>query len=268
MINFAQMVQRYEVNTSVSVEKKTFMEFPAITVCNKNIIHCQHLFDMILDCEYDPDNHCQKWDVYRNLYEISNCKTSPGVAKDGKSVCKGHNASEMVIIPSFDMGKQKSIHLTDWYVLLSTDEMKQLSHQPQDFIVHCVYSYMNITSCSHLKEIGGTKIFSSTKGVCYSFNLKEYLPDDPRNRLTKVYKEQKLLEAILMEHEDGHDAPSMIQFQSGPIQGLELIFNVEGYYYIFLISILRCTAVGQELGRRFENQDVQILLGNTCMQLV
>ena len=44
----------YETNTRITFETgtafKTKMGFPSVTVCNTNRIHCEHLYDAIINC--------------------------------------------------------------------------------------------------------------------------------------------------------------------------------------------------------------------------
>ena len=64
------------------------------------------------------------------------------------------------------------------------------------------------------------------KGVCYSFNLKEYFPDDLREAL-KNDKPTNFLE-VMFQEEDINGVRSPQQFYPGPTVGLELVLNVEG----------------------------------------
>ena len=207
-------IQKYEVNTSVNVEKRSFLKFPAITICNKNLIHCQHLFDMIVECE---NISCQRWELYCNIYVTGNC--TQVVPDDGNPVCNGHKPEITLIDKSpydskLDVARQFSV----WYTHLNTDEMKKLAHQPQELIVECKFSMINTTLCNHFTTSGGTRIFSPTRGVCYSLNLREYFPLDLKESL-KSDVNKYLFETLETD-----------MFYAGPLMGLQLVLNIQGKY--------------------------------------
>ena len=79
--------------------------------------------------------------------------------------------------------------------------------------------------CKHFKKNGGTPLFSATKGVCYSLNLREYFPNDLIESLKA--ENRTSIEKVFME-DDGNCLPKAQQFHPGPLQGLQLILNIEG----------------------------------------
>ena len=145
MLDLMSKIQMYEVNTAVNVEKRSFVEFPAITVCNKNLIHCQHLLNMILECENNSST-CQKLELYCNFYVLGNCKSTPVVGGDGHLVCNGHSpeiVTNYSLLYDIQTDRMRQFHY--WYSDLTTTEMKKLAHQPQDFILDCSFTMMKTT---------------------------------------------------------------------------------------------------------------------------
>ena len=220
LLELMSKILQYEVNTSVNVEKRSFLDFPSVTVCNNNLIHCQYLFDMILDCEKKLSG-CPKKELYCNIYVTGNCSITPVIGGDGYSVCSGHNV-EITVLNTTTLVDFKIVRLKQfqfWYAQLTTDEMKKLAHHPQDFIAGCTFGLINTTLCYHFKRFGGTRIFSATKGVCYSLNLEKYFPEDLKESLKKSSRENILQSDEMTEREI---------FYPGPMLSLELVLNIEG----------------------------------------
>ena len=138
LIDIYDNIQKYEVNTSVNVEKRPSLDFPALTVCNKNIIHCQHLFNMIVECEKNSSS-CPKRDLYCNMYVRGSCKTTPIKGDHVNSVCQNHEPPEAEKVPAgkFDLEAERVDQFIRWYTELDTSEMEKLSHHPKKFIVGC-----------------------------------------------------------------------------------------------------------------------------------
>ena len=215
-------IQKYEVNTSVHVEKRTFLEFPAVTVCNKNIIHCQHLLDMILDCEKNLSG-CPKKGLYCNFYLTGNCSITPLIGTDGNSVCIDHKVeikvANITANDQVDFKALRSRQFHSWYMQFTTEEMKKLAHQPQDFIMECTFGMRSTTLCKHFKQFGGTRIFSASKGVCYSLNLVEYFPEELRESLKASSRENAFQSDEMTERDI---------YLPGPMLSMELVLNIEG----------------------------------------
>ena len=136
-------------------------------------------------------------------------------------MCNGHSpeiATNYSHLYDIQTDRMRQFHY--WYSELSTTDMKKLAHQPQDLILDCSFSMMKTTLCNHFKTLGGTRIFSTSKGVCYSLNLKEYFPED----LTESLKATRSMENVM---QSGEMKETDI-FYSGPIMGLQLILNLEG----------------------------------------
>ena len=130
LFDLVTKIQKYEVNTAINVEKRTFLEFPAVTLCNNNLIHCQHLFDMIAECEKDS-SPCPKREIYCNMYVLGNCKVTPIVGGSGNPVCIGHTFDIATQINgTYDFKTDRALLFDIWFLSLSTDEMKKLAHQP------------------------------------------------------------------------------------------------------------------------------------------
>ena len=102
---------------------------------------------------------------------------------------------------SFEMAQDTFM---DLYSQLTFEEMSQLAHQPQDFIVNCTLAKANISQCDQFIRDGGIKVYTPLKGICYAFNLapeygsKEFIPLDAQ--------------------------------YSGYEAGLEMVFNLESKY--------------------------------------
>ena len=43
--------------TSIILQHNDKVEFPAVTICNLNRVHCSHLYNMILQCEEDVSSN-------------------------------------------------------------------------------------------------------------------------------------------------------------------------------------------------------------------
>ena len=42
---------QYNTQTSISLLNKVKIDFPSVTVCNQNRVHCRHLYNLILECD-------------------------------------------------------------------------------------------------------------------------------------------------------------------------------------------------------------------------
>ena len=50
------------------------LPFPAITVCNSNVIHCSHFYDLISECE--AGGPCDRIDLYCELFLMTQCSVA------------------------------------------------------------------------------------------------------------------------------------------------------------------------------------------------
>ena len=80
-------IQKYEVNTLITIEEKPLLPFPAVTICSKNRMHCQHFFDLIRECETEVGN-CKRRDIYCNLYLTIDCNSAT-IKRTNGTVCTG-----------------------------------------------------------------------------------------------------------------------------------------------------------------------------------
>lgn len=48
---------KWEVTTTFESERTKIIEFPSMTFCNKNRVHCGHLLKLITDCEEVKFSH-------------------------------------------------------------------------------------------------------------------------------------------------------------------------------------------------------------------
>ena len=76
------------------------------------------------------------------------------------------------------------------------------------------WSKLGTILCKHFKSKGGTLIFRDKKGICYSFNLKNYFPPD--------------LKKMIVESGLDPDKDELLQTLPGGTGGLDLHINVEG----------------------------------------
>ena len=42
---------KFDVTTVVTMKQEEFFDFPSLTFCNKNLVHCRRLLKRILECE-------------------------------------------------------------------------------------------------------------------------------------------------------------------------------------------------------------------------
>ena len=42
--------KKHNTETSITLKNKVKLDFPSVTVCNQNRVHCRHLYDRILEC--------------------------------------------------------------------------------------------------------------------------------------------------------------------------------------------------------------------------
>ena len=50
VISALQTFAQYNTETSISLRNKVKIDFPSVTVCNQNRVHCRHLYNLILEC--------------------------------------------------------------------------------------------------------------------------------------------------------------------------------------------------------------------------
>ena len=229
LAGFILNIYKYEINTVLEVEKRPFLKFPSVTICNKNRIHCQHLFDLVSECE-NSSNCTKRRDLYCNLFIFSNCNTTNLDRKGNDLVCEDYQIPQTIMLPDYDYRLSLEKQLMAWYGELSTEEMKRIAHQPNKFIAHCTFDAFASTMCKHYKKFGGTKLFSPVKGVCYSFNLREYFPEELKRSLESIDR------SSIERQFENPTSPGLEQWFSGPGQALELVLDVEGRYHVVLRS--------------------------------
>ena len=42
--------KKHNTETSITLKNKVKLDFPSVTVCNQNRVHCRHLYNRILEC--------------------------------------------------------------------------------------------------------------------------------------------------------------------------------------------------------------------------
>ena len=103
--------------------------------------------------------------------------------------------------------------------------MQKVAHQPQDLFIRCQFDDNDRNAlCMHLKRKGGTKLFSTRHGVCYSFNLREFFPSSLKDDIKQ--KESQNLDIFPDNSRD------LRQAFPGPYAGLDLILNLEADFHI------------------------------------
>ena len=43
--------KKHNTETSITLKNKVQLDFPSVTICNQNRVHCRHLYDRILECK-------------------------------------------------------------------------------------------------------------------------------------------------------------------------------------------------------------------------
>ena len=216
VVRLIHRIQKYEVHTNIAEEIKKELRFPAITFCNNNKVHCKHLSTLISECGL---TNCTRKSLYCELLVGTKCR------KDN-NLCKGDNEDswnfttyeqvepKMVISP-FELA----------YLKLTADEMQKVAHHPQDLFIRCQFDdNARNALCLHLKRKGGTKLFSSRHGVCYSFNLREFFPSSLKDDIKQ--KESQNLDIFPDNSRD------LRQLHPGPYFGLDLMLNLETDFHI------------------------------------
>ena len=186
-------ILQYEVDTNIKVDMEKDMDFPAVVICNNNKVHCQHLYDLTLEC---MKSSCARRELYCKLYAVTKCSEAP-VQTNG-SICLNYN-----------FGKLKHNEL---YAQLETWEMKKLAHKPKNMFKTCEFISANglgAKMCQSLKVHGGTKLFSVKYGVCYSYNFKNFTDGKTDSKADMV---------------------SLKQIMPGA-KGLELVLDIEGLLF-------------------------------------
>ena len=51
VFSLALAIREFKVVTTIEISREDAIEFPSMTFCNKNRVHCGHLLKTILDCE-------------------------------------------------------------------------------------------------------------------------------------------------------------------------------------------------------------------------
>ena len=219
VVGLIQEILEYKVDTNIRHERMQSMPFPSVTICPNNRIHCQRLYDAIINCEKNLE--CDRNHLYCGLFVNTECIDAPGLVNitgeatttdQTSSICYRINGTEEW---QKHLSRAQKKGYKTFYGSLTTEEMKNLAHQPNDLFINCTFgkSEFGWTLCYHLLNNGGTRIFSSTYGVCYAFNLRSNFPAD-LNQMIRDLKNNKVKEL--------HSRIPGLKF------GLDLWINIEG----------------------------------------
>ena len=222
VVGLIQDIMEYKVDTNIRHERMQKMPFPSVTICPNNRIQCQHLYDAIINCENNSE--CDRNHLYCGLFVNTKCAEVQGLVNIiGEANVTDHTSSICYRINDTQewqnyLSQAKKKGYKTFYGSLTTEEMKSLAHQPKDLFINCTFGKSEFawTLCNHLMSEGGTRIFSSSFGVCYAFNARSNFPAD-LNQMIRDLKNNK-------EKELSSRIP-------GSRFGLQLLINIEGEWY-------------------------------------
>ena len=98
IVQLLREYQKYDVYTSSVIEHNNALDFPAVTICNSNRIHCGNFYDLILKCStvfitfksenresmlffLPQDESCDRMAIYCELFIKSHCSVSITVSR-------------------------------------------------------------------------------------------------------------------------------------------------------------------------------------------
>ncbi|TRY69119.1 hypothetical protein TCAL_04115, partial [Tigriopus californicus] len=171
----------YNVVTSVTNTEVQSLDFPAVTICNQNAVHCGNLKDLIWNLNSTQNNDSQSIANLCQLYIQVNCAGSVLMAElfsngypSNKTICNLYT-----IDPSIDLDQNKSndkfFKLRDEfdkiYDTISPEHKMIIAHQPDKMFKRCTFQSIVDTSIHCQLLLNGTgKIYHPTYGYCYTFN--------------------------------------------------------------------------------------------------
>lgn len=113
-----------------------------------------------------PTQHIGKWQGLPKYNETCQRFTKNRLTKSSNSKCE-----ELRFLQNTKRQFERA------FLNLTTEEMREISHQPRDMILGCI-TKANVYNqlCENFETEGGSLVFSPTKGVCYSINLNSFPP--------------------------------------------------------------------------------------------
>ena len=170
--------------------KEDILQFPAVTICNHNKIHCGNIANHITSLENDTGTQIE---LLCKLYFLGKCRIVNIIAEKFETgsgstteICTQFQALEKAIDKQ-TRGKPvfvTSNTLNSLISKLSLSDFYAIAHYPNQLIRDCSYQNdMYHPSCKELKN-GVTRFKSPTRGICYSFN---YYPSTLKSEVSKYW---------------------------------------------------------------------------------
>ena len=169
--------------TTVTKSHSEFLEFPAVTICPNNRIHCTNLHERIEWRLANPQaSDSRILGTLCELFVLTRCDASHLTARlfdaydesaSFSTICAflGNDTINHLKDPDGDSQLLKDFLMLNLYDSLPESEMIAIAHQPDDLIKEC--TWMNEVSQSCREFMNGSKTFVAPYiGVCYSFNYE------------------------------------------------------------------------------------------------
>ncbi|XP_059096686.1 acid-sensing ion channel 4-A-like [Tigriopus californicus] len=167
----------YNVITSVTNDEAQTMNFPAVTICNANRVHCGNLRNLIWNISQETGDNEETLKKLCGVYAQVNCDGGVSLADmitEGSSnpndICPGYEAP--LTAPA---SMHRFFILRDEFMVLYDqleDKHKQIiAHQPDKMFRQCTFESLvgTATQCKELLN-GTVKVYHPHFGYCYTFN--------------------------------------------------------------------------------------------------
>ncbi|XP_059092237.1 acid-sensing ion channel 2-like [Tigriopus californicus] len=168
----------YNVVTSVTNTEVQSLNFPAVTICNQNAVHCGNLKDLIWILNSTQSNDSQSLANLCQLYIQVNCPGSVLMTElfsngypSNNTVCNSDVARPKIDLNSEDKFFKLRDEFDKIYNTISPEHKMIIAHQPDKMFKRCTFQSIVDTSIHCQLLLNGTgKIYHPTYGYCYTFN--------------------------------------------------------------------------------------------------
>ena len=196
-------------------EHASNVTFPAVTICNLNLVHCRNLNEHILELNKTGGTGERVYALC-NIYILGKC--SKGLIIDDifkygdrrtEEVCLEHPANKILSNVSGVEDESLAVLIT-LMDQLPVDDQIAIAHRPDQMFKLCTFQNLPNNNCADLIA-GHKKFLTPAAGICYSFN---YHPPGAESA------DDSELEATLSGEKFGLDLEVDIQSGSSLLRGL------------------------------------------------
>ena len=117
------------------------MNFPSVTICNQNRVHCNRLKEVTKNCSGEMDLHCAKLEDIKLLacFEDDNVTPKPNNSNVPASINKENNVPARIENENVPASIDKENIFLFFYMNTAVKTRVSIGHQLSDMLASCTF---------------------------------------------------------------------------------------------------------------------------------